>query len=103
MLVTLPPGGILDLDLYEGVPTTYQRVYRCVKVLRGAKWVPVWAHVYVMTGDGRLRVPEPAYFDRVASGYDVWGLDPRPLNAALRAAARTTSAPRGWPPPAGWR
>jgi gamma-glutamylcyclotransferase (GGCT)/AIG2-like uncharacterized protein YtfP len=94
MLIDLPPGGLEDLDVFEGAPRVYRRVFRCVNTRRG----PRWAVAYVMPTPGHPRVPDPDYYGRISAGYSRWRLSRVPLDRALATAARADrrAAPDEW-------
>jgi len=78
------------LDRYEGAPQLYERRLLAVETESG----PLEAIAYVMASDDYLGLPSPWYFERIARGYDDWGLPRATLASALRAT-REQLAERG--------
>jgi gamma-glutamylcyclotransferase (GGCT)/AIG2-like uncharacterized protein YtfP len=77
----LDRADLRSLDRYEAAPHRYER-----RALAGdTESGPLEAIAYVMTSDDYLGLPSPWYFERVARGYDDWGLPRAALTSALRA------------------
>lgn len=77
-----------SLDRYEGAPHLYERRLLAVDTESG----PLEAIAYVMTSDDYLGLPSPRYFERIARGYDDWGLPRAALASALRATREELAA-----------
>jgi hypothetical protein len=76
------------LDKFEGVSAN---VYRKMEIpLDNGQQ----ALIYIMTDDG-VAPPTRDYFDRIARGYDDFGIDHEPLDAALKFSRENTRHTRG--------
>ncbi len=79
-IYTVSPRDIKNLDRYEGYPNFYDKLDVDVADDQGKVYR---AFVYVMTSKG-CREPNDSYYRIIVEGYRDWGLEPAPLQQALK-------------------
>ena len=99
-LYALPPGGIEQLDRYEGVPHVYTRVKRDVR-MRNHHTVSAWVYVHTAPEGG---APTPAYRDAIEAGRREWAIEAEaiaasPAGPAARPAMQASPARPAPPAP----